>query len=103
MNQVTNHLDVVTEAVGPFRPSPPMPYSDRSMKLGAHISNWLLFEEDTSREPATVPVVSSGTKGEGNHANVADRCISLSFAVVFEREVGGMEGKGWGKVLVGEV
>ena len=72
------------------------------MKFGAHISHWLSFEKDTSREPATVPVVSSGTKG-GDHANVADQCISLSFVVVFKREVGETEGKGWRKALVGGV
>ena len=78
-----------------------MPYSDRSMKPVAQILSWLSFEKDTSREPATVPVVSSATKGEGEHVNVADRCISLGLAIVFKKEVGGMEKNvGWRSVRV---
>ena len=74
-----------------------MPYSDRSMKLGDHIPNWLLFEKDVSRKLATVPISGSRTKGDGDHANVAIQCISSSFVAVFKREVGGTEGKGWEK------
>ena len=73
MNQVTDHLGVVVTGVfGPFRPSPPMSYSDQSMRLSTHISNWLSFEKDASRERATVSVISSGAKGDGDHANVTD-------------------------------
>ena len=104
MNHVIDHLDdVVTEAFGPFRPSPPMSYSDRSMKSGAHISSWLSFEKDASKAPATVPVASSGTEGDGDHANVAVRCTSLSFIIVLQVRSRGKEGKGWRKELVGEV
>ena len=101
MNQVLDHLDnvVVTEAFEKLRPSPHMSYSDRSMRSGAHIP----FEKDASRESATVPVVSSGSKGDGDHTNVTVRCISLSFIIVFKREMGEIEGKGWRKALVGGV
>ena len=61
-----------------------MSCSDRPMKSGAHIPSWLSFEKDASRAPATVPVASNGTEGDGDHAKVGVRCISLSFIARFQ-------------------
>ena len=67
MNQVADHVDVVaTEAFSTHVILRPI------HEVGHHISNRLLFEKDASREPATVPIINSGTEGNGNHANVTD-------------------------------
>ena len=86
MNQVADHVDVVvTEAFSTHVILRPI------HEVGHHISNRLLFEKDASREPATVSIISSGTEGNGNHANGTDGCVFLSFIVIFKREGGRLE------------
>ena len=63
MNQIVDYLGVVvTDAFGLFRPSLPMPYSDRSMKLGDHISNWLLLKKMRLGNSQLCPSAAAGQK-----------------------------------------
>jgi hypothetical protein len=73
----------VTVPRGPWCPSPPRSYSCLLRKLGAHISNWLSLEKDSSSAPATVPVASKGAE-RGDHAKVDVLWISFSFMMVSE-------------------